>query len=138
MLFVIFLDILILSCLIINYQSISYNCYSTNSMFADVWDLDKTCALMAYVQFSIYNIPAIVTHGDSLSLKAYSKWITPMYFIHDFTGKQKRKEMIDTLRKLLIDTDQSSKNSIHLQIEESAIAATSDIDMQSIGEKFEL
>ena len=113
----------------INYQ---------NSMFADAWDLDQTCALMAYVQFSIYNIPAIVTHGDSLSLKAYSKWITPMYFINDFPGKQKRKEMIDTLRKLLIDTDQSSKNNIHLQIEESAIAATSDIDMQSIGEKFEL
>lgn len=113
----------------INYQ---------NSMFADAWDLDKTCALMAYVQFSIYNIPAIVTHGDSLSLKAYSKWITPMYFINDFPGKQKRKEMINTLRKLLIDTDQSSKNNSHLQIEESAIAATSDIDMQSIREKFEL
>ena len=113
----------------INYQ---------NSMFADAWDLDQTCALMAYVQFSIYNIPAIVTHGDSLSLKAYSKWITPMYFINDFPGKQKRKEMIDALRKLLIDTDQSSKNNSHLQIEESAIAATSDIDMQSIREKFEL
>lgn len=113
----------------INYQ---------NSMFADAWDLDQTCALMAYVQFSIYNIPAIVTHGDSLSLKAYSKWITPMYFINDFPGKQKRKEMINTLRKLLIDTDQSSKNNSHLQIEESAIAATSDIDMQSIREKFEL
>ena len=111
----------------INYQ---------NSMFADAWDLDQTCALMAYVQFS--NIPAIVTHGDSLSLKAYSKWITPMYFINDFPGKQKRKEMIDALRKLLIDTDQSSKNNSHLQIEESAIAATSDIDMQSIREKFEL
>lgn len=113
----------------INYQ---------NSMFADAWDLDQTCALMAYVQFSIYNIPAIVTHGDSLSLKAYSKWITPMYFINDFPGKQKRKEMIDALRKLLIDPDQSSKNNSHLQIEESAIAATSDIDMQSIREKFEL
>lgn len=113
----------------INYQ---------NFMFADAWDLDQTCALMAYVQFSIYNIPAIVTHGDSLSLKAYSKWITPMYFINDFPGKQKRKEMINTLRKLLIDTDQSSKNNSHLQIEESAIAATSDIDMQSIREKFEL
>lgn len=113
----------------INYQ---------NSMFADAWDLDQTCALMAYVQFSIYNIPAIVTHGDSLSLKAYSKWITPMYFINDFPGKQKRKEMINTLRKLLIDTDQSSKNNSHLQIEESAIAATPDIDMQSIREKFEL
>ena len=93
---------------------------------------------MAYVQFSIYNIPAIVTHGDSLSLKAYSKWITPMYFINDFPGKQKRKEMINTLRKLLIDTDQSSKNNSHLQIEESAIAATPDIDMQSIREKFKL
>ena len=113
----------------INYQ---------NSMFADAWDLDQTCALMAYVQFSIYNIPAIVTHGDSLSLKAYSKWITPMYFINDFPGKQKRKEMINTLRKLLIDTDQSSKNNSHLQIEESAIAATPDIDMQSIREKFKL
>lgn len=113
----------------INYQ---------NSMFADAWDLDQTCALMAYVQFSIYNIPAIVTHGDSLSLKAYSKWITPMYFINDFPGKQKRKEMINTLRKLLIDTDQSSKNNSHLQIEESTIAATPDIDMQSIREKFEL
>lgn len=113
----------------INYQ---------NSMFADAWDLDQTCALMAYVQFSIYNIPAIVTHGDSLSLKAYSKWITPMYFINDFPGKQKRKEMINVLKKLLIDTNQSSKNNSHMQIEEPAIAATSDIDMQSIREKFEL
>ena len=71
----------------------------------------------------------------------YEKLIKKLdrHFVKDrYYGKQKRKEMINTLRKLLIDTDQSSKNNSHLQIEESAIAATPDIDMQSIREKFEL
>lgn len=66
----------------INYQ---------NSLLINAWDLDKTCALMAYLQFSIYQIPAIVVHGDSIALKPHSQWITPIYFINGFPGKQRCK-----------------------------------------------
>lgn len=99
----------------INYQ---------NSMLVDAWDLDKTCALMAYLQFAVYNIPARVTHGESLSLKAYSQWITPMYFINDFSGKQHRQKGISRFRKLLADSSKPT-------------AKVADFDMQDIRTNFE-
>ena len=113
----------------INYQ---------NSMLADAWDLDKTCALMAYMQFAVYNIPAIVTHGECLSRKTYSRWITPMYYINDFPGKQRRKEMSNAFKKLLVDTEKPAKNNLDMKIEEPATVQFADIDMQDIREQFEL
>jgi len=44
-------------------------------------DSDLKCVHMAYLQFSLYGIPAIVTHGNTLTQEEWSRWFTPMYFI---------------------------------------------------------
>lgn len=44
-------------------------------------DLDLRCVHMAYTQLSLYGIPAVVIHGNTLTLQEYSRWYTPMYIL---------------------------------------------------------
>lgn len=102
----------------------------SNCLLVNAWDIDEVCVLMAYLQFSIYGVPAIVTHGDTLFQKAYSQWVTPAYFVNDFSGKQQRLKMIDALKELMATPN--------AEAEVSAKSESVDIDMQNIREKFEL
>lgn len=45
-------------------------------------DIDEMCMYMTYVQLSLYGIPAIVCHEDSLSMKKYFELETPSYLIN--------------------------------------------------------
>lgn len=42
-------------------------------------DMDVRCVNMVYTQLSLYGIPAVVTHEDSLEGKAWDKWRTMAY-----------------------------------------------------------
>ena len=42
-------------------------------------DIDIKCVHMAYIQFALHGIPAIVVHGNSLILEEWDKWYTPTY-----------------------------------------------------------
>ncbi len=44
-------------------------------------DIDLKCVHMAYAQFSLLHIPAVIIHGDALALKEYSHWYTPAHII---------------------------------------------------------
>ncbi|MBC3540632.1 N-6 DNA methylase [Rufibacter sediminis] len=57
-------------------------------------DLDIRCVHMAYVQFSLLHIPAVVVHGNSLSLEEFSHWYTPAHILGlwDYKLKNKNKE----------------------------------------------
>lgn len=50
-------------------------------------DIDRTCALMTYVQLSLYGIPALVLHGDILALEEYSRWYTPVFVVDGWVWK---------------------------------------------------
>ena len=41
-------------------------------------DIDIRCVWMAYIQLSLYGIPAVVIHGDTLAMKEWSRWYTPL------------------------------------------------------------
>ena len=64
-------------------------------------DLDQCCAHTAYVQFSLLHIPAVVIHGNTLSLEEYSHWYTPAHIMGGWDWKLKRKEFSDTTKELL-------------------------------------
>jgi hypothetical protein len=36
---------------------------------------------MTYIQLSLYGIPAIVRHGNSLTMQSWSQWLTPVYIM---------------------------------------------------------
>ena len=50
-------------------------------------DVDLKCVQMCYVQCSLLHIPAVVIHGNSLSLEEYSHWFTPAHIIGGWSRK---------------------------------------------------
>lgn len=42
-------------------------------------DIDIRCVWMSYIQLSLYNIPAVIIHGNSLTDEVWAKWYTANY-----------------------------------------------------------
>lgn len=60
-----------------------------NQLFVEVIDIDEMCFMMAYIQLSLYGIPARVMLGDSLAWKFSKVLYTPFYFVNGFEWKLK-------------------------------------------------
>jgi len=54
-------------------------------------DLDITAVHMTYIQLSILFIPAIITCGNSLTLKEYSRWYTNAHILNGWNFKLRRR-----------------------------------------------
>ena len=50
--------------------------YRQKSLFY-AQDIDIRCAWMAYIQLALYEIPAVVVHGNTLTMEEWSRWYTP-------------------------------------------------------------
>jgi hypothetical protein len=53
-------------------------------------DVDAKCVHMAYVQFALLHIPAVIVHGNSLSLEEYGHWYTPAHILGGWRSKLNR------------------------------------------------
>lgn len=98
-------------------------CGSGNMIIAAVWymkqkkfdfkhkslfiaqDNDIRCVWMTYIQLTLYHIPAVVIHGDSLSMENWSQWYTPKALVFltqantlleaDMTNPKTNDELLD-------------------------------------------
>lgn len=61
-------------------------------LFVEAIDIDEMCFQMAYLQLSLYGIPARVLLGNTIAYKFSKMLYTPMYFINGFSRKLKEKE----------------------------------------------
>ena len=50
-------------------------------------DLDSTAAMMAYVRLSLMHVPAVIVHGNTLSLEEYSHWYTPAHIMDGWNAR---------------------------------------------------
>lgn len=50
-------------------------------------DVDLKCVHMAYLQFSLLHIPAVIVHGNALSLEEWSHWYTPAHIMGGWDWK---------------------------------------------------
>lgn len=64
-------------------------------------DVDPKCAHMAYVQFTLLHIPAIVIHGNTLSLEEYGCWYTPAHFMGGWDWKLRRREALEKAHEII-------------------------------------
>lgn len=55
-------------------------------------DVDPRAVHMAYIQFTLMHIPAIVSIGNSLSQEMREHWYTPAHILDDWSGKIARRE----------------------------------------------
>lgn len=51
-------------------------------------DLDSRCVHMAYIQMSLYAIPAVIIYGNALSLNEMGRWYTPAYILFDWIWRE--------------------------------------------------
>jgi type I restriction-modification system DNA methylase subunit len=57
-------------------------------------DVDETAAMMTYVQLALRHIPAIVVHGNTLSLETTSTWATPAHVLGFWSHKLRRADRL--------------------------------------------
>lgn len=60
------------------------------SMHATGVDVDVKSVHMSYIQLSLLGIPAMIVHGNSLSLQEWSTWYTPAHVFGGWTQRLKR------------------------------------------------
>lgn len=60
-------------------------------MHVTATDVRLPLAQMAYIQLSLLHIPAVVIHGNSLSLETWSRWHTPAHVL-GFWGVKLRRD----------------------------------------------
>jgi hypothetical protein len=53
-------------------------------------DVDPKCVHMSYLQFSFLHIPAVIVHGNSLTLEEFDRWYTPAHILHGWDWKLRR------------------------------------------------
>lgn len=62
-------------------------------------DVDIKAACMAYVQFSLLNIPATAIHGNTISQEEWSRWYTPAHILDGWSirlrSKTQKPELIE-------------------------------------------
>jgi hypothetical protein len=51
-------------------------------------DIDLKCVHMTYLQLSLYGIPAVVIHGNTLTVEEWSRWYTPVYILDGWLWRQ--------------------------------------------------
>jgi hypothetical protein len=61
-------------------------------MHCTAQDLDLKAVHMAYVQMSLLHIPAIVIHGNTLTLEERSHWCTPAHIMGGWAWKLRRPQ----------------------------------------------
>ncbi len=54
-------------------------------------DVDIRSVHMAYIQLSLLNVPAVIVHGNSLSLEEWSHWYTPAHILNGWTYRLRGK-----------------------------------------------
>ena len=62
-------------------------------MVAYCCDIDIKCVHMAYLQLSLYGIPAVIIHGNSLTLEEWDRWYTPTYMVDMWPLKEKAPDI---------------------------------------------
>lgn len=76
-----------------NLMNLGYNYQKV--MKVDAIDLDIKSVHMSYIQLSLLGIPAIVHHGNTLSMEIFSEWKTPTYVLDGWCFKIQRDIIFD-------------------------------------------
>lgn len=57
-------------------------------MLVEASDIDIKCVYMTYIQLSLYGIPAVVYHRNTITMETWSAWYTPIYIVDRWSYKK--------------------------------------------------
>lgn len=53
-------------------------------LWVSAMDINRIAALMAYIQLTLWNVPAEVIVGNALSMEPRERWLTPAHILYDW------------------------------------------------------
>lgn len=71
------------------------------AMHATCIDVDPCCVHMTYLQLALLHIPAIVVHGNSLTMEVWGHWFTPAHVLGGWSQKLRARRSHDAMRELM-------------------------------------
>ncbi|NVK30102.1 MAG: N-6 DNA methylase [Gammaproteobacteria bacterium] len=81
-------------------------------MWAQCIDIDRTAAMMCFIQLTLWNVPAEIVVGNSLTMKFEEVYYTPAHYLNDWEGRLKSDSMIQALQELLMTEPNDSLEQI--------------------------
>ena len=66
-------------------------------MHVTAQDIDIKAVHMTYLQLAILDIPAIVIHGNTLSLECRSLWFTPTHILNGWTYRLQQRDQVKSI-----------------------------------------
>lgn len=99
----------------INYQK---------AMHATAQDIDITAVHMTYVQLALLHIPALVVHGNTLTLEQDDVWPTPAHIIGRWASKLRPSDLRTTVMAGHVSGDQRKQLTVNHPTLISETAAT--------------
>lgn len=64
-------------------------------------DINRVAALMAYIQLTLWNVPAEVIIGNALSMELRERWLTPAHHFYDWDTRLRWQKMVSGMRQLV-------------------------------------
>lgn len=86
-------------------------------------DIDIKCVHMAYLQLSLFGIPATIIHGNSLSMEQWSVWHTPAYMLGLWPLKEHRN-----IKSIAEATNNEKEKTVSLDNKNIAAAPENDFE----------
>ena len=83
---------------------INQNINPANHLWVQCIDIDRTCALMCYIQLTLWNVPAQVIVGDTLRMKFREILYTPAHrmFNWEYKLKKQQKNINNEEKKVIV------------------------------------
>ena len=70
-------------------------------MWAHCQDIDRTAALMCYLQLALWHIPAVVVVGNTLALEVREMFYTPAHYLAGWDTRLATRRTINAMRRLI-------------------------------------
>ncbi|MBN3776588.1 SAM-dependent DNA methyltransferase [Burkholderia sp. Ac-20345] len=71
------------------------------TMHATCIDIDARCVHMTYLQLSMMHIPAVIVHGNALTMEVWGMWYTPAHILGGWRAKLRQRSQADAMREVL-------------------------------------
>jgi len=99
-------------------EMISQKLNPANHLWVQCIDIDRTVALMCYVQLSLWNVPAQIIVGNTLTLELREQFFTPAHYIFNWRYKlRKQKQKLAEEKEKF--TPEETKTKIEPEISET-------------------
>ncbi len=80
---------------------LSYDHNPAEKLWVQCIDVDRVAAMMCYIQLSLWNVPAQVIVGNTLSLEFREKYFTPAHYLFSWDEKLRLQRMIDLTLEIM-------------------------------------